>query len=186
MIRYLCAIALVLGAGEKRAYIITGPESSGSVFVSQVISYVVGKDAVYKQWSGYGMNGSLGDDLIILHLSQPFLTPPQFCNLAKFREWFSGYDLYFIVTTRDIDIVKKSKRHRFGRSKSAANIHQDHSREILEEILRNEKSFIWNYETQVYLGKVYYQLLYDFLQVKTDFFPTDLYNANKKYIKWGH
>lgn len=181
---FFCAMffPLVGVAGGKKAYIITGPESSGSVFVSRVIAYVLGKDKFYKQWSGYGLNGKEGDDLLIFHLSQPSRSPPKFYNLSELRELFLGYELYFIVTTRDVNIVKKSKQHRFDRSESELEEHQKISRKILSEIIRNEKTFIWNYETQFYLGNSYYELLYEFLQVKTDFFPKDLFDANKKYV----
>ncbi len=170
-------------ANLKRAYIVTGPESSGSVFITRVISYVLGKDLFYKQSSGYGFNGNIGDDLVILHLSQPFCRPAQFCNLAKFHDMFGDYELYFILTTRDLNIINKSKKERFGGSALELEEHLDISREILGEIIRKEKYFIWNYETQIYLGAVYFELLYNFLQVKSNFLPGDLYDANEKYLK---
>ncbi len=167
---------------EKRAYIITGPESSGSRFISRVIAYVLGKDQEYNQWTGGGMNGKIGDDLVILHYSQPSYRPAKFLTLDQFHELFNGYELYFIITTRDVTIVDKSKRKHFNCQKECAHIHRETSKAILSEILLNEKCFIWNYETQIYLKEAYFQMLYDFLQIKSDFFPTDLVNGNKKYF----
>jgi len=38
----------------KKAYIITGPESSGSVYISKIIAYVLGETKDINEWSGYG------------------------------------------------------------------------------------------------------------------------------------
>lgn len=169
--------------GAKKAYIITGPESSGSVFIAQVIAHVTGKDSCYKDWSGYRWNGNLGDDLIIVHLSQPAGDKhDEFYPLSWFQETLKDYDRYFILTTRDVTIIKESKRHRFHCSSKKIKEHEALSKNILSEILLHEKCFIWNFETQIYLKEAYFQLLYDFLGISSSFFPYDLYDANKKYI----
>lgn len=167
---------------EKRAYIITGPESSGSRFIARVISYVVGKDRHYRDWDGYKINGKIGDDLLVIHLSQPS-GPMQFHSLNRFKEMLSGYSLYFIITTRDQNIIQRSKIKNHHNSAETAKAHKIKSQQILGEILQNEQCFIWNFETQIYLEKVYFQKLYDFLQISSDFFPPDLLDANKKYMK---
>jgi hypothetical protein len=180
---FLVCFTSVLGySAPKKAYIVTGPESSGSVLIAQVIAYVLGKDSFYKQWSGYEINGEIGDELVIMHTSQPFHMPSRFRTLSEFRELLDGYDLCFIITTRDINIVKKSKKHRFGYSDSETETHQKISKKILDEIIQKEKFFIWNYETQIFLRESYYRLLYDFIQVKSDFFPKDLFDGNEKYM----
>ena len=169
--------------GEKKAYIITGPESSGSVFIAQVIAHVTGKDHSYKDWSGYRWNGNVGDDLVIVHLSQPAGEDhDEFFPLSWFQETLKDYTRYFIITTRDVTIIKESKKHRFRCSSKKAKEHENLSRKILSEILANEKCFIWNFETENYLKEAYFQLLYDFLEIDSSFFPQDLYDANKKYI----
>ncbi|HLB52564.1 MAG TPA: hypothetical protein VJK48_02505 [Chlamydiales bacterium] len=172
--------SLTLFAEQKKAYIISGPESSGSTFIARVIAHVVGKDPIYKEWSGRKWNGDLGDDVVILHLSQP--AGKEFYDLAWFQKTFADYDRYFILTTRDVNIIKTSKKKRFKRTKDNAISDQEMSKNILSDIIKNEKFFIWNFETQIYLKESYFQLLYDFLEVKSNFFPPDLTDANAKHI----
>ena len=180
---FFLAFSSVYGTSvQKKAYIITGPESSGSTFISEVIAYVVGKDSFYRQWAGYRMNGNIGDDLVVFHVSQPYRNPNQYCTLADFHEIFDGYDLYFIITTRDVNIVKKSKKKRFSRFELEAKKNEIISGQILSNILQKEKCFIWSYETQNYLKETYFQMLYKFLGVESDFFPKDFRDENKKYL----
>jgi hypothetical protein len=168
---------------NKKAYIITGPESSGSVFISRVVSYVVGKDASYGQWDGYGMNGKIGDDIVCLHRSQPYANAETYYTLEQYQEDFSGYDIYFIVTTRDMHISAISKAKRFKRNQKEILENKKVSREILTRIMSsNEKSFVWSYETMLYLGEAYFKKLYEFLKVDSSFVPGDMKDGNKKYI----
>lgn len=167
----------------KKAFVITGPESSGSRFIARVIAHVTGKDKRYLDWNGIKMNGKLGDDLIILHLSQPHNRPTKFSSLRDFKNLLKGYELKFIITTRDQNIVKKSKIKSYFETAKSAKEHQILSRKILTEIIKHESCFIWSYETQQYLREIYFQKLYEFLGVNTNFFPRDLFDANQKYLK---
>ena len=169
---------------KKKAYIITGPESSGSVFISKVVSYVVGKDKVYGEWDGYGWNGELGDDIVCLHRSQPYISARKYCTLEDFKSTLPGYEIYFILTTRDNNIVSRSKISRFSRSANDLTHNRDMSRNILTSIIESgERSFIWNYETSIYLRDSYFRLLYEFLGATIDFIPQDLRDGNHKHIK---
>lgn len=170
-------------ASEKRAYIITGPESSGSQFISRVISYVVGKDKRYKSWSGEGFNGQACDDIIVLHKSQPYSSEGKYLSLKDFEYMFKGYKKYFIITTRDKNIIDLSKKRRFcKKDKKQLEMEFFRSRKLLGEIIEKRPCFIWSYETFLYLGQPYLKKLYEFLEVDSDFFPSDVFNGNKKYI----
>ncbi len=43
----------------KKVFIITGPESSGSVFISKVIANYVGATKNINDWDGYGYCNSI-------------------------------------------------------------------------------------------------------------------------------
>jgi len=169
---------------NKKAYIITGPESSGSVYISKIISWVVDKDKAYGDCDGYGMNGKVGDKIVCLHRSQPFGKDKRFFSLSEFESLFKGYDIYFIVTTRDGSISNRSKKKRFKHTIKEMKTHRAKSKKIIKEILESEhKSFIWNYETFMYLQKVYLNELYNFLGTKKSFPLNDIKDANIKYLK---
>ncbi len=167
---------------SKKVYIITGPEASGSRFIARIIAHVIDKDRHYGSWSGLGVCGEIGDDVLVVHRSQPAFRPAQFTPLEVFEQMFDGYDRFFIITTRDLNIVKQSKERSYGGSKHDLNVHEKISKQILSEILLKEKCFIWNYETQLFLKEVYFQKLYEFLQVESSFFPPDLFDGNQKYF----
>jgi len=180
---FCSAIAANANLKHKKAYIITGLESTGSVFISQVIAYVVGNDVNYKQWSGYGLNGQIDDDIVVLHRSQPY-GRLNFLTREDAHDLFPNHELYFIICTRDLTIESLSIKRRFNRSeKEISQIIRPTAKKILQDIIQNEKYLIWNYETQQFLKETYFQILYDFLEVESDFIPPNLYDANKKYIK---
>ena len=56
---------------RKHAIIVTGTESCGSILIAKIIAHAF-KKAEYDSWDGHGFCGKLGDDLVILHRSQPF------------------------------------------------------------------------------------------------------------------
>lgn len=181
--------------GVKKAYIITGAESSGGRFIARVIAYVLGKDKEYKSWNGVGFLEKPRDtlapilDVVILHRSQPFGfvrnkkkgKEAKYSPLKLFQEKFREYELNFIITTRDSTIINESRISRHKRNEEKLDVDHLKVKRILSDIIKNERCFIWNYETQNSLGHVYFQQLYDFLGVKTDFFPPDLFDANRKY-----
>ena len=169
---------------RKKAFIITGPESSGSVYISRIISWVVNKDKVYGDWNGYGMNGRVGDKIVCLHRSQPFGKDKRFFSLSEFESLLNGYDIYFIIATRDGSISNRSKKKRFKHTVEEMKAHRVRSKKIIKEILESKhRSFIWNYETFMYLQEVYLKELYEFLGTKKRFSPGDIRDANIKYLK---
>ena len=56
---------------DKKAFIITGPESSGSRFIAKIIAYVVGATKNIDDWKGHDQCNSCLPNIIVLHKSQP-------------------------------------------------------------------------------------------------------------------
>jgi hypothetical protein len=59
----------------KTCWIVCGPESSGSVLIAKTISHAIGASSQFSDYSGYGYNGEIGIDNLVLHRSIPFLRP---------------------------------------------------------------------------------------------------------------
>ena len=166
----------------KKVFLITGPESSGSVFISQVIANYVGATKNINDWNGYGYCKSIKPNIIILHRSQPWGNANQYLTLKQIKEEFKGMDLYFILTTRYHEYSNLSKIRRFGRTEEDINNNMLQSKSILSEIIRsNEKYFIWNYETMLYLNEVYFDLLYDYVGGVNKHYPK-VEDGNKNYF----
>jgi len=71
---------------------------------------------------------------------------------------------------------------RFKKSLEQVREESDRAREMVVDVLRRKgASFIWSYETFMFLGKDYLDLLYEFLEVASDFMPP-LEDGNKKRI----
>lgn len=167
----------------KKAIIITGYESSGSVFISKVISHALGKCKEFGDWHGYGQNGEHGDDLIILHRSTPSLRPKKWHEQPhEFHDLYPNYDISFVICTRDLNISQKSRLFRFGGNPSDYKNDSKKATEIFTKLLREEHCYIWSFESMVALGEIYFQLLYDWLDVEHDYLPA-VKDANKPYIK---
>ena len=168
-----------------KVFIITGPESSGSVFISKIIASYLGATKNFNDWSGYGYCSSIRSDIKILHRSQPFEKVNQYFTLQQFKEEFKGMDLYFILTTRYIQFSNISKKNRFNRTNKDIINNLYKSKSILSEIIKsNEKYFIWNYETMLYLNEVYFDLLYKFIGGINKFYPK-IKDGNIKYLNYN-
>jgi len=170
-----------------RAYIVTGPASTGSVFISKVIAQACGLTHKAKCGNlGYTLGlkpyGCAGKNTLLLHISQPYRSKYLYCDLKGFRSALEGYDLKFVLTTRDRTIIDESKVARFPWAQEANKHNYEKSKEILRDIIRNEKYFIWSYETMIYLDSVYFDLLYEFLEISPPLYPDNIKDGNKKYI----
>jgi hypothetical protein len=152
----------------------------------------LGETKNINEWQGYGFckkkkinENSESDDIIILHRSQPYLQHNKYCDLNEFKELFKEYDLFFILCTRYHIISNDSKKNRFQRTPEQIVDNCNMSKKILTEITKTEKFFIWNYETMLYLQESYFDLLYNFLEIKKDnmYYPEDIFDGNIKYIK---
>ena len=68
---------------SKKGFIITGPESSGSGFISKIIANYVGATKNIDYWNGYGYCKSLKPNIKILHRSQPYISANKYFTLKQ-------------------------------------------------------------------------------------------------------
>jgi len=172
----------------KKLIIVTGYESSASVFTSKVISHVFGKCPNLGDWNGMGMHGSKGDDVIIIHRSMPYR------DIVHGKKWIDdlhieiknlyNYQRSYVICTRDLNISKSSRLRRFGGNLEICNNDDKKTNEIFSSLIESEskRTFIFNLETAIALKYTYYNLLYKWLGVESDFSPP-IYDANAPYIK---
>ena len=99
---------------KKKCIFVVGPESSGSMLITRVIAHVLGIEN-YGDWGGGGWRDKGNHK--ICHRSLPFGKPPKYPDI---EEWIAeterDYQLYFVLTTRDITLSETSKRERFSKS----------------------------------------------------------------------
>lgn len=169
---------------KKRVVVITGFESSGSVFLARVVSHVLGRCEKFGNWSGYGWNGKANQDLVIVHRSMPYGRNPKrwLDDLKSESEPLGEYDAEFIICTRDRSISKISREIRFGGSDREYNEDDEAARQIFESIMMSSRYFVFSFESSVALGMPYYRTLYRWLKVESDFDPP-VYDANAPYIR---
>jgi len=146
---------------KKTGIIITGAESTGSVFASKAIFKSFGFDG----WNGYGFYKP-NHQFKFLHRSQPY-GKNNYSNYQELSSFFQNFECKYILCTRDITCSNLSKQRRFNRTDSDLKHNHNTCKQIIFEIISSgEPYFIWNYETMIYLGKIYFDLLYDFLEIK--------------------
>lgn len=168
--------------------IITGPESSGSAFISKVVANYLGATKNIDDWTGKGFCNSINKNIEILHRSQPSNKADEYFNLENFQKLKKKYEnceIYFIITTRYHLISGLSKKKRFNRTNNEISDNLIESKKILGKIIKSkEKFFIWNYETMIYLKEHYFDLLFKFLKHNNEFFSyPKVKDGNFKYIK---
>lgn len=170
----------------KDLLVITGFESSGSVFTARIASFALGKCKKFGDWHGYGWNGRIGDDLVIIHRSMPYGRNPKRWHedLKKEIEGINSYRKSFVICTRDLSISKLSRIRRFGGSFQSYSDDDIVARSIFAKLMSSERTFIFSFESAVCLGDSYYQKFYEWLGVNSDFSPP-LFDANEPYILNG-
>lgn len=169
---------------RKELIIITGFESSGSVFLSKVVSHVMKKCRQFGEWSGYGWNGTAGDDLILIHRSMPYMRNPKrwLVDLQGEIEPMGDYDKKFIICTRDLSISQLSRISRFGGTMAEYQDDNNTARQCFEQIMETEDFFIFGFESALALRFLYYKTLYSWLGVQSNFNP-EIFDANAPYIR---
>jgi hypothetical protein len=167
----------------KTAFVILGYESSGSVFTAKVVSHVVGKCAQFGDWNGYGFNGAIGDDLVVLNRSIPWGRPKSWYDEpSQLLDQFSGYEVRPIICTRDLSISQLSRMRRFGGSAAEFAADSRRATAFFTRLLHQTPCFLFSYETMLALGPAYFQLLYAWLGVTSGFAP-DIENGNARYVQ---
>lgn len=173
----------------KNSWVICGPESSGSVFIAKTISYVTGHCDFFGEYSGYGFNSNIPCENLVLHRSLPFRRRPKKFQDVLVKEISSFSNKYefvnYILTTRDKNCSIKSKIRRFGGTIEEAEEDYRKAFQFFEQLVNDDNCFIWSYETMVMMGGPYFQRMYRFFSIESDFYP-DIYDGNASYIKNGH
>ena len=168
----------------KTCWVICGPESSGSVLIAKTISHAVGASNHFSGYSGYGYNGEIGIDNLVLHRSIPFLRPKKthhdlLDEIALLKQHY--HIINYILTTRDPLISIISKSNRFGGSLAEGREDIELARDFFVSVCQEPTCFVWSYETMQLLGKAYFQRLYEFFNIDSEFVPA-IKDANSKYV----
>lgn len=166
---------------RKKCVFVIGPESTGSKLIAKVASHALGIES-FGDWNGSGWSKS--DQHILCHRSLPYGKKFLFPDVQEWiRDYQDEYDLYFVLTTRDITISHFSRYQRWKKPVKQSAVESETAQKIMLEVMRSEQPyFIWSYESYMFLGADYLQTLYHFLGVESDF-TTELRDANAKKVK---
>jgi hypothetical protein len=172
----------------KNAWVVCGPESSGSVFVAKTLSFAIGHCDFFGQYSGYGYNSNDLCENLVLHRSLPYQRPKKFQNslveeIAAFSDKYERVN--YILTTRDKSCSIQSKIRRFGGFFQEAEEDYKIAAPYFEMLSNDDRCFIWNYESMILLGYPYFLRMYRFFGIDSDFVP-EIFDANAPYVKKSH
>lgn len=166
----------------NKCVLVMGTESSGSKLIAKICSHVL-EIQMFGDWNG----NAWSDNGInkVYHRSLPYNNPPQYPNIDELlfdnRE---NYQIYFILTTRDNTISELSRSNKYAKPREQSRLESHKAREIMTNILRsNHRSFIWSYETFMFLQLEYLKKLYQFLEIESNFIP-ELIDGNISKIAY--
>lgn len=185
---------------QPTAFLILGPEGSGSVFIAKTISFAIGHCSYFGEWKGHGYNDKLGHEKLVLHRSVPHKNPElglhfedgtpttreqrkRFLrNYEAAKQELPGYrQINTILTTRDRHISIYGKQKRFG------GTHEENANDfqiaapLFAEVVADDSTFIWSYETMLLIGAPYFFRLYRFFGIQSSFVP-EIKDGNERYI----
>lgn len=165
----------------KKCIFVIGPESTGSKLIAKVCAHALDIKK-FGEWDGSAECDT--DTHKVHHRSLPYGLSPQFPDIEKWiSEHHNDYDIYFILTTRDITISKFSRYQRWKKPSKQSSEESATAKEIMLSVMQAEHPyFIWSYESFMFLGETYLQTLYQFLGVECDFMPK-LIDANVNKVK---
>ena len=174
---------------KRKIIIITGREGTGSTFISKTLYNGISNKL---DWSGSGLSSDSikekiiinNQEIILFHKTQPCNTVDYFTELGDFKNKYKNDDIYFIITTRYNIITNITNSNRFNRTELQNQDNSKKCKEILGDIIKTEKYFIWNYETMLFLKEVYFETLYKFLELDLNYIPNKIEDGNLKYIKF--
>jgi len=155
-------------------FVVLGPESSGSTLIAKTIATAIGvKDYNGRFWSKSNKRGDK-----VCHRSLPYGGKEKhYPPLDEFKE-----PCKFILCTRDMNCVSLSKEKKHSELIEDIQKHNETARQMMHKLMETRNCFIWSYETFLFLREPYLQLLYEFLGIKSDYFPF-LRDGNKKWVK---
>lgn len=169
----------------KKLILIIGPESSGSTLIAKVCA-----KSIMQESDGFFNSGDsfcTNENQMVIHKSLPEHLPPIFCDINSMIVNYEnkGFEVYVILTTRDITISEHSRIKNFLKTKKQVKAESAKAKEIMIEILSNHsKTFIWSYETFMYLGEHYLNKLSAFLDIELEN-AFELRDGNHLTIKNG-
>jgi hypothetical protein len=176
---------------NKKLVIVIGAESSGNRLIFKMLKEAGGyadDEERMSAWWGNPKSIQCDVDRITfrslphggINNGRQFVDPVAFCEGAL----RAGYDVRFIVTTRDKNIVEKSKIrvHTLGDA-ILVEREMNTTREVLKRLIdaHGERCFLWSYETFMFLRDDYLRALYRWLGVGAVGF-TELVDGNVKYL----
>jgi hypothetical protein len=180
---------------KKDGIFIIGPESTGSTYVAKIIASNLG----FEDWNGRGFNCcddafcDIGNgflhpctavDPIVCHRSLPF---GGHLHQPPIEDWKATYNCRFVICTRDISISESSRHNRFGKSLQQCQQESEEARVRLQRLMQaeEESTFVFSFESMLYLQVDYLRRLFDFLEIELMNPPTDIRNENRKYVNYG-
>lgn len=176
---------------NNKLIVVIGAESSGNRLIFETLKkasgYADDEQEMAKWWDNERIMQYDIDRITFRSLphfgvgnDRRFVDPVSFGDNAK----RAGYDVRFVVATRDQSIVKKSKTnlHCLGDGNMAAR-EMSETRRIIGRLLavHGESCFVWNYETFMFLHGDYLLTLYRWLGIEAGEYPK-LIDGNVKYL----
>lgn len=175
-------------------FFVIGPESTGSTYMAQILN----KHLNGFEWDGRGWNDNQHalsdqnngftkpagnvDGVLVCHRSLPFssIYPP-------IEEWVKMYDCKFIWAVREINCSHNSRKERWGLNRNW----EDESNYSLHYLKAIQEAgyplYYFSYEALVFTKELYLNNFYDwvdkFKTIETRYYPIDIKDMNKKYIK---
>lgn len=167
---------------RRKIIFVVGQESSGSRLVAKACAASFGI-VPFSDWNAIGW--AHGENVSVCHRSLPFGTPPKFPNIDRWKKKYGAtHDLFFVLTTRDVNLSDLSKMEMFGKSTETVKAERTKVLAVYSKIMKQDAPyFLFSYETLMFLQKPYWQELYKFLGLSAEdrVFP-DLIDANEKRI----
>ena len=165
---------------KGKCVFVIGPEGTGSKLIARIISQALDISG-FNEWRGNGWcdNGQHK----VCHRSLPYQNPPRYPDIEGWiLENKTGYEIFFVLTTRDITLSEISRINRFGKTAMQVHSESETAKTIIKNLINSESQYyIWSYETFMFLGIDYLKLLYGFLGIKSNFCPP-LVDGNKKKL----
>ena len=160
----------------KKCIFVIGPEGSGSRVAAKICSNVLGIHQ-YGDWKGNDWSDKGHHK--VCHFSLPNGRPPKFPDVGQWvSENEKNYEIYFVLTTRDITISELSRFNRRAKPFKQSQKESAKARDIMLMIINSRhKYIIWSYESFMFLREGYLNSLYEFIGVKSEFIP-NLIDAN--------
>lgn len=173
---------------RDKCIMVIGPESTGTHFISQILVCAAGirNDM---DTAKFGDFGEIENEMNrVHHISLPTSPKAVFMPIEQmvvdFKKQFK--EVYVVCCTRDITMSEKSRLNRMPfRTPDDVVNHTEHANKIISGVIENHSdiSFIWSYETFMFLKHNYMKKLYEFLKIENDFTEYVVNDANPKYIK---